>query len=78
MTGVVSFDQSVVFISLKRPPRLYIGGTRRFLGSFVPSSAAYSSSNCGSRQRKAAFTPDICRRIQVLSSVLLADTSGYM
>ena len=26
---------------------------------------------------KDAFTPDTCSRIQVLSSVLLADTSGY-
>ena len=28
------------------------------------------------KKSKAAFTPDTCRRIQVLSSVLLADTSG--
>ena len=37
---------------------------------------AVTKSHCGRLLAKDAFTPDTCSRIQVPSSVLLADTSG--
>ena len=40
-------------------------------------SLQYNITLCIIWSSKAAFTPDTCGRIQVLSSVLLADTSGY-
>jgi len=59
---------------LKCFPSLRVQGNLSKPNLLLRTPAAYH--NC--TVNKDAFTRDICSRIQVLSSVLLADTSGYM